>query len=64
MKEFIINFQYLFIGLTVFFGIALIGYIKGNREFKSVKSNNNLKENISVSDVSINDLESDIDNLN
>lgn len=64
MEDILMDFQYLFIGITVLLFIALVGYIKENKKIKSTQTKINVKEDIEVSTVSINDLENSIDNLN
>lgn len=64
MQEFIINFHYLIIGITVFLFIAIIGYFKENKGLKELSLQNKDKEDVSISAVSISDLENSTDTLN
>lgn len=56
MEVIILEYHYLFVGLTLFFLITLIGYVKANKGIKEIKTkstNNNemLEKAVSISDL-------------
>lgn len=62
MENFIISFHYLIIAITVFLFIAIIGYLKENKKLGEVASTNNVKDDVSVSTVSIAELDNNVSN--
>lgn len=63
MSNLIIKFYPIVIGLTVFFFIALLGYRRESKKNMSKVNIQNFNEDISVSKVSIKELEKSIDSL-
>lgn len=63
MSQFILDYYYLILSITIILIFALIGYIKENKNLKEVSVVSSNKEDISVSNVSISDLDSNIDSL-
>lgn len=57
MKEFILQYYYIILSLTIFFFIVLIGFMKESKKGKPLQEVVAKKEEVTVNNVSISELE-------